>query len=113
MINVHFDKDLDIKSLQRIPSARVPLIKLTLNSGLEFDIVFASIPGMNKITEENDGQNIGGLVRKMADQIKMRMDNCSIENQSELDKMHQMFRSLAGAFYFSNLIKFIHFRLSF
>uniref|UniRef100_A0A914HZ63 polynucleotide adenylyltransferase n=1 Tax=Globodera rostochiensis TaxID=31243 RepID=A0A914HZ63_GLORO len=85
-------KHPDVRSLRRIPFARVPIIRLVLRSGLEFDIVFVSIPGIRTLSINKKGEilNVDKLIAKLADHIK----SDASARDGEINR--RMLRSLAG-----------------
>ncbi|KAL3074236.1 hypothetical protein niasHS_015066 [Heterodera schachtii] len=94
-----FSKLPAVRSLRRIPSARVPTLRLVLRSDFEFDIVFASIPGVQTISIEEKGEHsvhIAKLIERLADKIKT--DGPPAEDG---EVARRMLRSLAG--FHSNL----------
>uniref|UniRef100_A0A183C2P5 NTP_transf_2 domain-containing protein n=1 Tax=Globodera pallida TaxID=36090 RepID=A0A183C2P5_GLOPA len=86
-------KHPDVRSLRRIPFARVPIIRLVFrSSGLEFDIVFASIPGIRTLSINKKGEilNVDKLIAKLANHIK----SDASARDGEINR--RMLRSLAG-----------------
>lgn len=86
-----------VKSVQKISRAWAPLVKLTMSSGLEFDILFASIPNETKI--QFDGRDIGAfgeLIARVADRIKAERKRGSEVNKAHMEQMQKTIQLLAG-----------------
>ncbi|KAI3420101.1 hypothetical protein GPALN_003427 [Globodera pallida] len=90
----------EVHSLRRLPETLVPLIRLISSFGHNFEIVFASIPDIHKIsmTEVNGSrERICEMTHKLA--TKVKEGNLK---EGEIVKTERMVRSLAA--YHSNLM---------